>query len=460
MGDALALAEAIRTGSTTASKALEDALRRAAELADLGAIRLIAADLARVQAAEVRPGGVSFQGVPFLMKDLGAVATGLPVICGSRAMLGLPQPPEAELAARFKRAGLVPFGVTTVPEFGLSLSSEPAIGPVARNPLDPTRTPGGSSGGAAASVAAGIVAVAHATDAGGSTRVPAACCGLVGLKPTRGVVPGGPGFGNHLGGIAAELIVSRSLRDTAAMLDAVGGRARGPASDPDLGGAMLPRLAQKLDPMRVGVCLGDDSIELQRRDAVHHAAAVLSHAGHKVVLFSPETLATLVADAAVVFERIITVNLARTVTDESNIEPMTAAAVRRGRTMSACSLQQAEAMSVQISYRLWQIFDEIDALLTPMLSSAPPLINAFPTDHDDIELHFRRMTAFAPYATIANVSGNPALTVPHGIDSAGLPLPVQLIGPMAQDARLLRLAGLLQTAVPWSFRFPIAGLPG
>jgi amidase len=117
-------------------------------------------------------------------------------------------------------------------------------------------------------------------------------------------------------------------------------------------------------------------------------------------------------------------------------------------------------MSVQVAYALWRIFDDIDVLLTPMLSSAPPPINAFPTDHDDIALHFRRMTAFAPYAAIANVGGNPALTVPHGVDAAGLPLPVQLIGPMAQDARLLRLAGLLRAAVPWSFRFPIAGLPG
>jgi amidase len=282
----------------------------------------------------------------------------------------------------------------------------------------------------------------------------------VGLKPTRGVVPGGPGFGNHLGGIAAELIVSRSLRDTAAMLDAVGGRARGPGADPDLGGPVLPRLGQILDPLRIGVCVGDGSIDPERQDAVRHAAAVLGQAGHRIVPVAAETLAPLCADAAVVFDRIIGVNLARNLSGDADIEPLTAAAIRRGGSVTAGELQQAEALAVQAAYAMWQIFDGIDALLTPMLSAAPLPIGSFPTDHDDIELHYRRMTAFAPYATLANVSGTPALTVPHGIDSAGLPLPVQLIGPMAQDAMLLRLAQVLQAAIPWSFRFPIAGLPG
>jgi amidase len=234
--DGLALAEAIRAGRTTASAALEAAVQRADAMTDLGAIRYFALQQARQEAcrideeAQVKDARL-FRGVPFLMKDLGAQARGLPVVCGSRAVLA-DASMDSDLALTFRAMGLNPFGTTTAPEFGLSLTSEPEIGPTARNPLDLTRTPGGSSGGAAAAVAAGIVALAHATDAGGSTRVPAACCGLVGLKTTRGVTPGGPGFGNHLGGLGGELVISRSLRDSAAALDFVSMYARGPFPSP------------------------------------------------------------------------------------------------------------------------------------------------------------------------------------------------------------------------------------
>jgi amidase len=210
MRDAVALAGAIRSGRTTAGAAIAAALGAAA------------AAVFDVRAAQDPARQAVFAGVPLLVKDLGGPFAGLPMRCGSGML-----PPvrgDSTLAARFRAAGFLPFGLSTSPEFGLSLASEPACGPVARHPQAPELSPGGSSGGAAAAVAAGIVAIAHATDAGGSIRVPAACCGLVGLKPGRGVMPAGPGFGNHLGGIASELVVSRSVRDTAAALAALAGR--------------------------------------------------------------------------------------------------------------------------------------------------------------------------------------------------------------------------------------------
>jgi amidase len=470
--DGLALAAAIRRGETTAAAALEAAFARAQAMHSFGAISCLASDLGRDRAAAIDLGLKDrhesrlmqpFTGVPFLMKDLGAAMQGLPLTCGSRALPAVPAAEDSELARRFKQAGLVPFGTTTVPEFGLSLASEPVLGPIARNPLDPSRTPGGSSGGAAVAVAAGITALAHATDAGGSTRVPAACCGLVGLKPTRGAVPGGPTFGNHLGGIAAELVVSRTLRDTAAALDAVAGFAPGPFPDPDLAGPLLARLDESLESRRVGVCLDvidGTPIADARRAAVEHAADVLATAGHRVIPISPDALARLVRDSSLVFDRIICVNLARGVADASRGEPLTAAVARRGLSLTARDLQAAELLGVDVAHRLWLLFQEVDVILLPMLSGAPPPIGSFPMDHDDVELQWRRMTDFAPYATLANVAGTPALTIPHGIDGDALPLPVQLIGPMGADGLLLRLARLLQQAVPWSIQASLAGLPG
>lgn len=469
--DAADLAEAIRSGRTSAVAAMEAALARADAMRGLGAISRLDADLGRA-AAEALDAGLArrpnyyrikpFTGVPFLMKDLGATVAGLPVVCGSASIPAIAPETDSELGRRFNAAGLAPFGLTTVPEFGLSLSSEPAIGPLARNPLDPERTAGGSSGGAASAVAAGIVAIAHATDAGGSTRVPAACCGLVGLKPTRGAMPSGPDFGNHIGGVAAELVVSRSLRDTALALDRLSGAAEGFSPDPELDLPVAGRLDEAVEALRIGVVAEvaeGRPIDAERAEAVRHAASVLASAGHSLHGIEPARLAPLGRASTLVFDRIICTNLARNMPDLSKVEPLTAAVARRGLAMTARDYQEAEMTAVRTAHALWRLFDEVDILLTPMLSGPPLAIGAFPFDHDDVELQWRRMGDFAPYAMLANVAGTPALTVPHGSDAAGLPLPVQLIGPMASDGLLIRLARVLQRAQPWSFRHSLAGLP-
>jgi amidase len=473
--DASALANWIRSGATTARAAAEAALSRAKACERLGAVRFVDPDLAIRQAEAIDAGlerrprrfsRLPFIGVPFLMKDLGATAAGLPMICGSKLLAkSVPATADSELARRFRLAGLNPFGVTTSPEFGLSLASEPRIGPLARNPLDPRLTPGGSSGGAAAAVAAGIVAIAHATDAAGSTRVPAACCGLVGLKPTRGATPGGPGFGNHLSGIASELVVSRSLRDIAAALDATTGAAEGPSPDPDLDGPIADRLGRPVEPLRIGVCLEDGAgftVSSQRRQAVEDAAAVLARHGHALVPVSAAILDPLLAQSTLVFDRVVSVNLAalfQTFDDDAlqSVEPLTRAVAERGRAFSGIDLMEADRALVTTSHALWRLFAEADVLLTPMLTTAPPPLGSFPMDDADVEAQWRRMHAFAPYAALANVAGAPALTVPHGSDAAGLPLPVQLIGPMGSDGLLLRLARLLEASSPWSYQAAVAG---
>lgn len=468
IADSTALAGAIATGALSGREAMEAAIAAASDHADVGAICHLDAQRGRISAATidqeraanpVRFAARPFSGVPTLAKDLGGPFAGFPVRAGSRLLDGMLDPAmDSDLAARFREAGLVPFGLTTSPEFGLSLSSEPSRGPICRNPLDPTRTAGGSSGGAAAAVAAGIVAIAHATDAGGSIRIPAACCGLVGLKPTRGAIPGGPYFGNHLGGIASELAVCRSVRDTASIFQALHGKARGPFADPQTADTVDGKLRIGL-LLETGPALPTDPA---RSDAVMQAVGALETDGHRIVALGWPDFADMVATSETVFADIVSVNLARLVEalslDLDCAEPMTRAFVDRGRRISAASLWTSLDAAVHVSAKTWAIFDSLDCLLMPMLATAPLPVGSFPSDHDDTELHLRRMAAFAPLASLANISGFPALTLPFGTDDDGLPLPVQLMAPMGGENVLLSLAARLEREQRWQHRFPVAGL--
>ena len=466
--DATELTGAIKSGKLTCVDAMQAALAACAKQDELGAITylnpeagLAAAQVLDQEASEyperfaLRP----FAGVPTVAKDLGGPFPGLPVTAGSRLFARTGEGADSDLAGRFRDGGLCAFGLSTSPEFGFSLASEPAIGPICRNPLDQDRTAGGSSGGAAAAVAAGIVAIAHATDAGGSIRVPAACCGLVGLKPTRGAVPAGPSFGNHLGGIASELAVTRSVRDTARIFDVVRGRTRGPFAD-------IAQLPAKTGKLRVGL-LADTgqryAIEPDRAQAVEAAASFLESQGNELVSIRWGEVESAVQASARAFGDIISVNIASLIDDlelDTRLaETMTQAFIMRGHAVPATALWNCLNGAVRASRILWDVFDRVDVVVMPMLASAPPLIGSFPTDHSDTDLHLDRMTSFAPLAALANISGFPAITLPFGEDGEGLPLPVQLMAPMGEDKLLLQLASVLEAEQRWQHRFPIAGFP-
>lgn len=462
--DATALADAIRNGDLTASEAMKASLNKLEEHSSLGAVVYSDPEKGLQAAADFdanfksKPDGnnSTFGGVPTLAKDLGGPFKGFPTCAGSAVIP--PSDADSVLAARFRKSGLCLFGLTTSPEFGLSLASEPAIGPICRNPLNPDLSAGGSSGGAAAAVASGIVSIAHATDAGGSIRVPAACCGLVGLKPTRGVIPSGPSFNNHLGGIASELAVCRSVRDMESIFNAVSGDVRGPF--PPIAQAPLPE-----GKLRIGMITetGAKYPTAPERVAIVVAAAKSLEAdGHKIVSVDWSKIAHMVEVSAGVFAGIITANLAElekvTDWDFSKTELITQAAIERGQNMSGVELWQLMKKMVLVSGDLWQLFDGFDCLLTPMLSTAPKPIGSFPTNHSDIDLHFDRMTAFSPLATLANISGFPAITMPFGADADALPLPIQILAPMGCEKLLLSLAARLETELRWQHRFPIAGL--
>ncbi|KQT85624.1 hypothetical protein ASG48_08475 [Aurantimonas sp. Leaf443] len=464
----MSLAQAIARGEISPGAALEAALARAAHRTDLGAVRLLAPDPARrrAEALDAVPrrerASMPFFGVPFLMKDLGAPCAGLPVAAGSALLDKSVEAPDSRLAERFRAAGLNPFGTTTSPEFGLSLASEPAIGPCARHPLDPALSPGGSSGGAAAAVSAGIVAIAHATDAGGSIRVPAAACGLVGLKPSRGAVTAAPGFGNLLSGLAAEFVLCRSLRDAAAAFDAVSGAAMGPFAD-RAPGSLAAALQGEPAKVTLGLVLDAEGVAIadDRAQAVEAAARALERAGCRIVPLSAATLTPLRRAAARLFDVAVCTNLAAALGaafEDARLETMTRAAAARGRALPATALHEAQQEGARAAHALWRLFETVDLLLTPMLSGPPRPLGAFPTDRDDVEAHFAAMEAFAPYAGLANATGAPALSLPHGADGDGLPLPVQLVAPTGREDRLMRAARLLERARPVLHRSSVAGL--
>ena len=432
----------------------------------MGAVCRLTPEIARSDLAQLDL-RAPFAGVPLLMKDLGAPLGGIPTVAGSRYFARHPvvAPADNELVRRFRAAGFLIVGKTTVPEFGLSLATEPMLGPVCRNPWDGSRTAGGSSGGSAAAVAAGLVPIAHATDAGGSIRVPAACCGLVGLKPSRGAIPQGPDFGNLLMGLASELVVARSVRDVALAFDIAAGDGQGPYASPIYPTSAFSVLEQPPASMRVGVVTESstaDPIGLEQRQAVRDAAALLEAEGHRIDLLDAAELAEIQRLSSLAFQHIVCANLAAFVPRLSpqpvadDLEPMTWAALERGMRLPASALIEADLAMAEVAHRFARLFTRIDALVLPMLAHAPPPIGSFPTNGGDLDAHFARMAAFSPYAAPANAGGIPAIAVPHGIDRQGLPLSVQMLGPMGADTTLLQLARALERRAPWPFLSGIA----
>jgi amidase len=449
--DATALAAAIADGQASACEVIEASLSACHAQAELGAVVHLDKNMARAgaKAADILPPGRRgpFHGVPFLVKDLGSLTKGLPTAAGSAAIRAQARKPEADscLFRGLRQTGLIPFGLTATPPFGLSLSCEPDGLPPARNPWNPDLTPGGSSGGAATAVASGIVAIAHATDAAGSIRVPAACCGLTGLKPSRGAVPGGPDFANHLMGIASELVLARSVRDVETAFCAVH-QPLAPVNLPE-----RPHIALAL-PKRC---------DRDQRRAAQAAAEALRDAGCEVhEIPAPDRMG---AEAHAIARIILSVSLAEwltalTIPDDA-VPPLASAMAAEGRAIPATALFAASRQLARLTNRSRKLFTTASAVLMPVLSSAPPPVGTFDLSGTNPEAHLARLEAFAPNAALANVAGLPALALPFGL-SDGLPLGVQLIGPPGADFTLLSLGALIEARAPaLPFPSPIAGLP-
>lgn len=485
--DALALADLVRRGEVSPRELLDAAMARAdAVNPALNAVIRRQDESARATAAGPLAG--PFAGVPFLVKDLLQEMAGVPCSYGSRALAGLPVEEDSDVVKRWRQAGLVIFGQTNTPEFGAKNVTEPTCWGAARNPWDPTRTPGGSSGGSASAVAAGIVPVAGANDGGGSIRIPAAACGLFGLKPARGRVSCGPTVSEGLFGAVVQGVISRSVRDSAAMLDLLQGPEPHapywvPSSSQSAHGSYLSALDRPTRPLRIGFSTASPlglPVDPQAVAAVEDAARLLASLGHHVEPAEPaingRALAKDFLQAWFCMQAVfIDEACRRTGASKAQFETDSRMMAAIGRDMSGPAMLQGQMRWHEHTRALADFHQQHDLWLTPTLNgpalpigqnATPPLLVmgsrlllsvglAGRLRHTSfLERVVLKTLAWTPYTLAANLTGRPAMSVPLYWTPQGLPLGVQFVGPLDSEVMLLQLARQLEEARPWFHRRP------
>jgi amidase len=463
--DGLGLAELVRNGEVSASELVEEAIARVdRHNPDLNAVVYDARDEARRVAAQELPDG-PFRGVPFLVKDLGCPVAGMPRTSGSRFLAHEVPAEDGELARRYRAAGLVFLGKTNTPELGITGTTESALLGPCRNPWDPSRISGGSSGGAAAATAAGIVPLAHASDGLGSIRIPAACCGLFGMKTTRERNPSGPHDADRAIGFSVDHVVSRSVRDSAAMLDFTGyPEPASPYAPPPKARPYLEEIAT--EPGRLRVAFSSETpngkpIDPEVETALKETAALLESLGHDVEerglgvdyrsLYKAQGIVSAANQAAKFRDM---VELVGREPREEELERLTWAGIRSGQKLSGERVMAAWRQLRSLNRQVLQLFEEVDVYLTPVMGTPPPPIGHIdPVKLDPRELNRRQARAF-PFTPPINFTGQPAMSVPLAESQEGLPLGMQFAAGYADEATLFRLASQLEAARPWSARRP------
>ncbi len=462
---AVELAAAVRSGTVSPAEVVDHTMERAERLGPrVGAFVTLTADLARAQAKEserlLAAGGVlpPLLGVPCPIKDLNQVA-GVPIRRGSAALAAAPAPVDDGIVTLLRAAGTIMVGKTTTPEFGLPPYSEPEIAAPARTPWDLDRSAGGSSGGAAAAVSAGIVPIAHASDGGGSIRIPASCCGLVGLKPSRGRVSPGP-YGVETVGLSTGGVVTRDVRDTALALDQIARPWPGDSFvTPPPEDGFLAACDHDPGPLRIGLITEPfystpgvvDPVCLA---AAEQTARLLTDLGHRVEP-APAPMATDSQTRALqAFEALWSVGaLAAPVPDEAEgrLTPLTRHLRRLGREVSGLRFAQAIQTAQLITREVADRWRDYDLILTPTLAQPPMPIGGLRNDHDP-EAEFAAQYAYTPWTNLANVTGRPSISLPlHRTEVAGriLPIGVMLTGRYGADSLIISVAAQLERARPW-----------
>ena len=465
--DGLGLASLVARKEVTATELLDTALAAVAKVnPKLNAVLQTLPEMAAREIAAQPPTG-PFAGVPFVIKELVLHAKGVRSDSGCRLAQGMVPDADTELMARFRRAGLVLMGTTQTPELGYNPTTETVLfGPV-HNPWDLGRSAGGSSGGSGASVAAGIVPVAHANDGGGSIRIPAACNGLVGLKPTRDRTPTGPDYADPLCGLAIEFAVTRTVRDAATLLDLVAG--------PDVGAPAMIAPPARPYAQEVGAPTGKlriawttapasgEKIDPECVKAVQETVRTLEGLGHTLIEGGPKydwdlflnNVHLIWAAFTALSVDVAAKSLGRK-PGPDNLEAVTLACYEDGKRITALELLYAQAHGNMLSRSVGAFFETVDALVTPTIARpAVPLgeINQNKKGMTAMEWT-RQVFAYCPFTPLFNTTGQPAISLPLCATPAGLPIGVQIAGRFGDEATLIRLASQLEQARPWSKRKP------
>ena len=463
--DALGLARLVKTGETSAEALLEAAILRTEKRdAEIGSIVIRMFDEARAAVAAGIPSGL-FEGVPFLLKDLHLAYPGVPLTNGSKLFADYVPEVESELVARYRRAGLVIFGKTHSPEYGLTTTSESQLYGQTRNPWNLEHTSGGSSGGASAAVAAGILPLANASDGGGSIRIPASCCGLFGMKPTRGRTPLGPHSGEGWAGMSAVHAVSRSVRDSAALLDVTSGSDLGApyaAQPPER--PFLDEVERSPGKLRIAVQMKAWNGFEPHSDcvaAVQDAGSLCRELGHDVEeapfevdvsVLAPATLTILSANTRSMMEERAQA-LGRELR-EDDVEPGTWRLSMFSKERGSMDYVNAVRVIHAIGRSLARHLESYDLILSPTMAMPPHPLGLLSLSNADPGAQGAAVLQTVGYTQLANATGHPAMSVPLYWNEQDLPVGVQFLGRMNGEGALYRLAGQLESARPWFDRRP------
>ncbi|MCP4415378.1 MAG: amidase [Chloroflexi bacterium] len=464
--DALELAKLVKNGEAQPIELLEAAIARAEEVnPQLNAIVTPMYELARESVQKEIPAG-KFAGVPFLIKESGAFA-GVRHSSGSRVLANYKAEVDSEIIRRYKQAGLITFGKTNMCEFGLLPTTESKLFGPCHNPWNLDFMAGGSSGGAAAAVAAGIVPAAHGADGGGSIRIPAACCGLFGLKPTRARTPKGPAVGDSISGLVIDHVISRTVRDSAALLDVTAGAALGdpywapPQKRPFLQEVSTPPGQLKIGMMTktfMGTAVHPDCVA-----AVESAAKLCTDLGHKVEEVTLPIDGQQLLDAFIVMWAAGCAQGVKEIAQLSGrapmpemYEPVTWGLYQMAQQHGSADYLLAVQIIQQMTRKVAHFFQDIDLLLTPTMAEPPLPLGSFDSTPENPMAGFDRAAEYVAFTPLANATGQPAMSVPLVWNKDNLPIGVQFVGQFGDEATLFQLAGQLEEARPWAGKRPLS----